>query len=126
MEPVEVMVVPAPSPVRSTPTETRTKMPAKPISEQVFVMCAEGKQDDHTSNSTKVESVTEPHATDVSYFVEVNPSAAVSGIVGHEVEAEVEVEKEVAAAGAQVCHSDNTSCSLLTRSFHQGLAPHEG
>ena len=116
MEPVEVIVdAPAPSPVRSTPAEMRTKMPTKPISEQVFEMSVERKQDDHTSNSTKVEYVAELRVTNGSGLVEPNPPAAASDVVDHEVEAEVEVEKEAVATRVQVRHiADNVICSSLT------------
>lgn len=106
MGPVEVVTVPAFSSRRSTTAEERTKMPAKPISEQAVSMAIEHKQDDHRSESTKVGrlSVAEPSAANDSSLAEVNPAR---GTPDCEVEAVAEMEKEAAVTGARVRYTDN-------------------
>lgn len=127
MEAVEVIIAPAPPPVRSSSPKTRAKVPAKPISEQAFATSVEWKRDNYTSYPTEVERppVVESQTTNNSRLVEANPPAVSFGVVDHEIEVEVEVKKEAVATGAQVCHiNDNVTCSSLTRNFHQGRTPH--
>ena len=122
VEPVEVIAVSVPSPVRSTSTEDRAEILAKPISGQAFAMSAEQRQEDHTSKSIQIERqpVIELRATDDSRLVETNPPISVSGGVDEEVGVDVEVTKEVVATSAQVCRiDDNNGCPPMT--FVQGL-----
>lgn len=117
MEPVEVVVVPTHSPKGSTLTETRTKIPTKPISEQAFSISVEHRQDDRTSESTKAERlpVAEPCTAHSLRLVEADPAVAARGAVDYEVEAEMEVEREAVVASGQVRHiSNNTIRYRLT------------
>lgn len=120
---VEVVAVPAPSPVRSSFTERSVQMPMKPIPEQVFATSGGGEQDGRTSKSTGVEqqSVSELRAPDDSRLVQTNAPVAVPGGID-EVGAEVEARKGAVVASAQVCHiDDNNGCSPLTSTFHPGF-----
>jgi hypothetical protein len=109
VEPVEVVVVPAPSPRRSTSTEKGRTMPTKPISEQVVSMTVDREQDDHASESTKAERlpVADLSGANDSRLAEANPAVVACGTTGYEVEAEAEVEKEAVVADAQVCLIEN-------------------
>lgn len=121
--PIEVIAAPAPSPVRSTPAEKRAKVPAKPISGQVFATSVEQRQNDRTSGCTEIgrQPVTGLHAADESPLAQPNPFIVVSGGVGSG--AVVGVVKEAVTAEVQVCHIDhNNGCSLLTGTFRPGFA----
>ena len=124
MEPVEIIAVPVPSPVRSTSAEKRAEIQTKPISEQVFAMSVERKRDDHVSESTEVERqpVAKLRATSDPRLVEANPLIVVSGGADDEIGVEVEAMKEAVVTSVQVCHIDeNNGCSSLTRHFHSGV-----
>lgn len=124
MEPVEVIAVAVPSPVRSTSAEKRAEIQTKPISEQVFAMSVERKRDDHVSESTEVERqpVAKLRATSDPRLVEANPLIVVSGGVDGEISVEVGAMKEAVVTSVQVCHIDeNNGCSSLTRHFHSGV-----
>jgi len=121
VKPVEVITVPAPSPVRSTSTEKRAEVP---ISGQAFAMSVGREKDDRTSESTKVEwqPVAKSRATDDSRLVQANPPIVVSGGVDGGVSIELEVVREAVATGVQVCHIDgNNDCSALTLNFGSGF-----
>jgi len=112
MEPVEVIAAPNLSIVRSTSTEKRAKMPAKPISEQAFIVGVERKKD---------PTVAESRATHDSRSAEASPPVVVSGGVVNDVEAEIEM-KEAVATGSQVRRIDvNTPVPHQLTTFAQGL-----
>lgn len=124
VEPMEVIAIPVPSPVRSTSTEKRTEMPTLPIPGQVFTMRAERKEDDRASESAKIEwqPTEELWAANDSRLVEANLLIAVSGGVDDVVGVEAEVVNEMVATSVQVCHIDkNNGCSLLTPNFCSGF-----
>ena len=123
VRPIEVIAAPAPSPVRSAPTEKRAKVPAKPISEQAFATSVEQRQNDRTSGCTEIgrQPVTELRAADESPLAQANSLIVASG--GVDSEDVVGVVQEAAAADVQVCHiDDNNGRSVLTRNFRPGFA----
>jgi hypothetical protein len=111
VEPAEVVATPAPSPRRSTSTEKGTKMPAKPISEQVVSMTVDREQDDQLSEPTKAERlpVAELSATNNLRLAQANPGVVACEPADYEVGAEAEVEEEAVVAGAQVRHIENNT-----------------
>ena len=116
VEQVEVAVAPPPSPRRSSSPEKGTKMPTKPISEQVVSMTVDREQDDHLSESTKAERlpVAELSVTNDSRLAEVNPAVVAREPADYEVEAEVE-EEDAVVAGARVRHTFGTTLSFPHR-----------
>lgn len=111
MEPGEVDAVPGPSPRRSTPTEKSTKMPTKPISEQVVSMTVDRGQDDHLSESTKAERlpVAELSATNDLRLAEVSPAAVAREPANYEAGTEVEEVEGAVVTVAQVRHIENNT-----------------
>ena len=127
LEPVKVISVPIPPPVRLVLAEKRAEIPMKPISEREFAMNVLQEQDDHTTNPAEAGRlpVAGLRASNGSLLAVANPPAAVSGGVSHDLEVEVGVEKEAVATDVQVCHiDDNTPRFPLTRNFHQGFTRH--
>jgi len=119
LEPMKVISVPVPPPVRLDLAEKRAEIPTKPISERAFAMSVLREQDDHTAKPTEAGRLpaAELRASQDSLLAVANPPATVSGGVIHEIEAEGAV--EAVATGVQVCHiDDNTTRSKLTRNFH--------
>lgn len=124
VEPMEVIAIPVPPPVRSTPTEKRIEMPALPTSGQVFATRVERKEDDRASESARIEwqPAEELCGANDSRLVEANPPIVVFGGVDDGVGVEVEVVKEMVTTSVQVCHIDkNNGCSPLTPDLRSGF-----